>query len=113
MQDLNQAEPGSNGFKEELPVLSPVQDSLHRVSLNEIRATHEMLIGFREGVKEGTYQGKQLKYIAMGIEFLDNMVKQSAQNLAMASQREKEALKQAKSAIKQQGGQINESTSGS
>ncbi len=57
-----------------------------------------MLIGFREGVKEGTYQGKQLRYIAMGIEFLDNMIRQSSVNLTAAVQSDK---------IEKQGGKIH------
>ncbi len=48
-----------------------------------------MLMGFKIGIQQGTYQGKYLKHIAMGLEFLENMLKQSAFNLQMATRADK------------------------
>jgi len=60
------------------------------VTLGEIQATHDMLVGFRKGIRAGTYAGDHLIHIAQGLQFLDNMVAQSQGQLEMAIRMEKE-----------------------
>lgn len=69
-----------------------------------------MLISFREGVRNGTYEGKNLISIAQGLMFLDSLIGQSQGQLEMAKKEEKEALKRAKEAITEAGGKMNEAT---
>lgn len=61
----------------ELRQESPAPSSAPVFNIDQARATRKMLIGFREGVREGTFKGKYLVDIAMGLQFLDNMVQQS------------------------------------
>ena len=82
MQEL---ESKSNEVKNQEPLPEPLPlQGFRKPSLAEAKATHEMLEGFREGVKEGNYQGKHLVHIAMGLQFLDNMVNQSRGQLDLA-----------------------------
>lgn len=100
MQDLNQENTQDpNGAPS--PGLFPTS-----LSADQIRLSHEMLKGFREGVREGTFQGKHLTHIAQGLMFLDTMIGQSKGQLEMAKQREKEAFNRAKEEIKAAGGTI-------
>lgn len=66
-----------------------------------------MLTGFREGVREGTYQGKHLKHIALGIEWLGPMINQWQAQLELAKREQKDAIKKAQEAIRNSGGSIN------
>ena len=94
MTDLESKDPITNAQSEPLPEPTP-PPAIRPPSLQEIKGTHEMLVGFREGIREGTYQGKHLIHIAMGLNFLDNMVNQSKAQLDYAKQLQKEALKAA------------------
>lgn len=67
-----------------------------------------MLVGFRQGIKEGTYFGRTLKYIAMGIEFLDAMISQSQQVLDISRKQNKEMIKRAKEAMREANGKPSE-----
>jgi hypothetical protein len=78
----------------------PQQLQTNRLTSSEVAATAEMLSGFREGVKEGTYKGRHLVHIAQGIMFLDRMVEQSQRDLRAARMQEDEMKKMAKEAIK-------------
>ncbi len=66
-----------------------------------------MLQGFRDGVREGTFQGKHLRDIALGLDFLERMIQQSKLQVEMAKRAEKEATSRAKEAITEAGGQLN------
>lgn len=67
-----------------------------------------MLLGFREGVREGTYQGKHLMHIAQGLMLLDQLINQSQGQLDRAKILEKEAYKRSQEMIRQAGGQVKE-----
>jgi len=88
---------------EPLPGLSPQP---RRVTLQEVKATQDMLIGFHETVSEASILGKQSRYMAMGIEFLKNMIEQSRRDVERVKAQEKEMMKNAKDAIKEAGGKF-------
>jgi hypothetical protein len=94
MTDSESNAPTSNEQLAQSP--APTPPPIEVPTLQEIRGTHEMLMGFRDGVREGTFQGKHLVHIAMGLQFLDNMVDQSSSQLDYAKKLQKEAMKAAK-----------------
>lgn len=61
------------------------------INLLEMEKTHEMLMGFRGAVKEGSFPGRSAEHIAMGIIFLTNMLNQSSAQIKMAKQSEQKA----------------------
>ena len=97
MPDLDTNKPDSTESKEQSPEPSPqsnggavVPTPGRSVTLGEIQATHDMLVGFRKGIKQGSFTGDHLIQIAQGLQFLDNMVAQSQGQLEMAIRMEKE-----------------------
>lgn len=66
-----------------------------------------MLNGFLEAVLDGSYQGKYSTYIAMGVQFLRNMIVQSNHDLDRVKSQEKEMFKRSKEAIAAAGGNLN------
>lgn len=102
----NNPEPIESTEPSNVPLMPP--SSARKPTIKDVQSTHEMLVGFREGVKEGTFKGKHLVHIAMGLQFLDNMVSQSQQTFEMVRKQEAEMRKKAKEAIKEAGGKITE-----
>ena len=94
MSDSENTKPDSNGSKAQSPEPSP-QSNLRSPTLREIQQTHEMLVGFRKGIKSGTFSGEHIVHVAQGMAFLDNMVAQSQGQYEMAIRVEKEMKKQA------------------
>jgi hypothetical protein len=91
----------------ESPEPSQEPSPQRRVSLQEVKATQDMLIGFREGIMEASIIGKYSKTVAMGIEFLNNMIEQSRRDVERVKIQEKSMMKNAKDAIKEAGGKFN------
>lgn len=81
--------------------------NMPKVPMQVIKDSHNMLVGFREAIREGTYHGKGLIVIAQGLMFLDQLIGQSQAQLEMAKAEEKEALRKAKEAIVNGGGKVN------
>ena len=102
MQDSDTNKPDLNELKEQSPApsqrpeLEPQGQPSGRpgATLREIQQTHEMLVGFRKGIKSGTFSGENIVFVAMGMQFLDNMVAQSQGQYEMAIRVEKEMKKQ-------------------
>lgn len=107
MQDSENSKPENVESSEQLSEQSTQQSSIPEMPLDQMRQSHDMLIGFREGVREGSYQGRHLIKIAQGLMFLDKMIGQCAGQIEVAKQREKEMMKKAKEAIKDAGGKIH------
>lgn len=104
MQDSNNSNPEN---VEPLIAPSPLNDQ-PRVSLDEMTQSHMMLIGFRDGVRGGTFQGSYLRDIALGLDFLERMIQNSKMQLEMAKHEQELMKKRSKEAIAQAGGQANE-----
>lgn len=68
--------------------------------VNVHKQTFKMLKGFAAGVRGGTYKGEHLIDIAMGVQFLDQMIAQSEGQLQYAIRLEKEAEAAAREARK-------------
>jgi hypothetical protein len=100
--------PETNGSPEPSPELStPAPFQLPKLSFQQIKESHDMLMGFREGVRDGTYQGRWLIKIAQGLMFLDSIIGQSQAQMEHAKQEQKDAIKKAKETIQSAGGTIN------
>lgn len=88
------------------PLTAPSMPPLPPLNVDQMKASHQMLVGFRKGVREGTFQGEHLIHIAQGLMFLDTMIGQSEGQIQMAKDREKAVLLKAKDEIKAAGGKI-------
>ncbi len=93
-------------YTEPLTGPSMPPSSIPKLPIEQIKASHLMLTGFREGIREGTYQGKHLIHIAQGLMFLDQMIGQSQGQLEMAKKEQKEMMNRAKEEIKEAGGKL-------
>jgi hypothetical protein len=100
MTDSEKTNTDLPGSPEQLPEPSQQSQQLRSPTLREIQQTHEMLVGFRKGIREATFKGEFLVHVAQGMAFLDNMVAQSQGQYEMAIRMQKEAEKQAKEASK-------------
>lgn len=108
-QDLNPSNPENVEFSEPSTEPSASQPSIQppKPSFDLIKGSHDMMLSFREGVRNGTYQGKHLISIAQGLMFLDTLIGQSQGQLERAKAEQKEMFKRAKEEIAQAGGKIN------
>lgn len=106
MQDSNNSKP-ENESLEPSSAPSPLSNQ-PRVTLEEMTQSHMMLIGFRDAVQKGTYQGVSMRDIALGLDFLGRMIETSKMQLEFAKREQEVMKKRSKEAIAQAGGQINE-----
>lgn len=61
-----------------------------RLSVQQVKDTRDMLVGFREAILEASFAGKHSRNVAMGLEFLNNMVNQAHRDLDAVKAQEKE-----------------------
>jgi len=69
-----------------------------------------MIVGFRDAIRETSFLGKHARNVAMGLEWLDQTVNGSANQLEAIKREEKDMIRRAKEAIKEAGGQMNGET---
>lgn len=103
MSDSENSNPELNGSMAPSAGLLPPLN----VPIDTIKSSHQMLTGFREAVREGTYQGKYLILIAQGLMFLDSLIGQSQAQLERAKAEQKEAINKAKEQITRAGGEVH------
>lgn len=66
--------------------------------LNTAKNSHRMLLDFRDVIAEARYAGKHATAIAMGLNFLENMISQSAGQISALKRAEKESEQAMKAA---------------
>lgn len=71
--------------------------------LDTAKKSHAMLVDFRDTVKRATFLGKDAACIAQGLNFLENMVAQSASQIDGLKRAEKQTREQIKAALRNQG----------
>lgn len=77
-----------------------------QVGLKEVLSTRDMLVGFKDAVETAVFEGKKSHWVAMGLQFLNNMVDQARRDVERVKAQEKEMEKAAREAIKQAGGEV-------
>lgn len=70
--------------------------------LETAKKSHKMLLDFRDVVKNASYSGSDAPAVAMGLNFLENMIANSASQLNTLKQTEKATREALKAAIKAQ-----------
>jgi|SRR5690242_18649563 len=114
MQDSENNKPDSTESTEPSPELSPQPGSDTKplnvppgMGLREINATYEMLVRFKEAVRDNTWPGDTVQAVAMGLQMIITLEGQYRGQVERMRAMEKEAVKRAKQAINDAGGQVN------
>lgn len=69
--------------------------------LDTAKKSHRMLVDFRDAIHAAVYPGKIAPAIAMGLNFLENMIANSANQLTALKQAEKETREALKKAARE------------
>lgn len=77
------------------------------MGLREITATYEMLVGFKDAIKRNRWEGTDCQFVAMGLQMVITMESQYRGQMERMRILEKEAVKRARQAIKEAGGQVH------
>ncbi len=99
----------------ELPVQSPAPDFNEKLKeaqntgdfdfvLETSKRSHKMLIDFRDCIARAEYPGKDCPAISMGLNFIENMIQNSAGQISALKQTEKQTREAMKAALKAQKG---------
>lgn len=72
-----------------------IQERPGMIDIAQMEQTQEMLVGFREAVKEARCTGKNAMFFAQGLLFLENMIAQGKAQIAMARTAERKAKNEA------------------
>lgn len=114
MPDLENSKPETNELPEQSPEPSPASEPEQQapiappgMGLREITATYEMLVAFKEAVKRNTWPGDTVQAIAMGIQMVVTLESQYRGQMERMRVLEKDAVKRARQAIKDAGGQVH------
>lgn len=103
IQDSNE----TNDSLEPSNELSPPSGFSPKLGVREIQATWEMLVKFKQAIKNAHWSGEEVQAVAMGLQMVMQMEAQYLGQLEAAKREQKEALKNAKIKIQEIGGQVN------
>lgn len=73
------------------------------VVLDTAMKSKKMLVEFRDAVRNAPFDGKDCASVAMGLNFLDNMVNNASQQLAMLKQTAKATMEAIKATERKDG----------
>lgn len=71
--------------------------------LETAKKTHQMFLDFRNAIKQAQYRGADAHAIAMGLNFLENMINNSSGQLGALKQAEKQTREALKASLKNNG----------
>src|ERR1041385_8488511 len=97
MQDSKNGQPAPSNvpdFNRELQKAQATGD--FDFVLETAKQSHKMLLDFRDAIQEASFQGRKSAVVATGLNFLENMITQSAGNMNALKQTERatrEAMK--------------------
>jgi hypothetical protein len=80
------------------------------MGFKELRATYEMLVGFKTAILNTKWDGVDVEAVAMGLVMVKQMEGQYRVQVDVAEKREKEMAREVREAIKAAGGKISGET---
>ncbi len=105
-EDLKNNKPELSEYTEPSPEPLTPPPSIPKMPYDMVKSSHDLLVKFREAIREGTFQGKAMVSLAQGLMMLDTFIGQSQAQLERAKAEHKEAIKKAREEMDNAGSKV-------